>query len=363
MHADSQINLCASEVPLSPVFIDFLARWLDKSEVRDELWADQISERLINPVPAMRDMAVARLQRLMLDENAQRAIETVYRWLHDLMTDPTEALQELHSKFKFISVVGLGRTGGSYLTAELFSALGFDPAKILASIAHDGFPESQPFTLSRAGNQWVGTLLSTSEYLTMIGLYFGAQSATGRIVIPKKLTKGVYAGGLFNAVLGVDAEYIITVRHPIASCVSTYEKSGGLPPGGVHKTRSNLEKWIKRDLLSMGVTETELSAMDYFDAYVCYWEQYYINLAMSGLTANRSRLVIPYGKENMEAAAKSWHDRFANPRAISEFKASNGADLRHPTWLARSEEAIERVASVWRLAGLTLPVRELRECN
>lgn len=96
-------------------------------------------------------------------------------------------MKPFHYRYNFICVVGTPRHGGSYVTKQLFRAL-----------------ESM-------------------------------------IPVTKKATKAAYQGGFFDRVLGPNAEYIITLRHPIPACISTYEKSGGLPADGRLAVRGNIE--------------------------------------------------------------------------------------------------------------------------
>jgi len=354
--------ITASDLPLSPIFIDFLAKFFDAEGFGEEKWPDQISEALVNNGTVMRQQAAARLQRLLLDERAQSIVRNVYQNFYQLTTASPALLDANKRIHKFIAIVGIARTGGSYLTAELFSAVGMNPGNVPAAIAHDGFPDCQPFSLSFGCNQWIKILMELSEYLSMVDLYFPGDKVDQSIIVPKKLTKGIYAGGLFNSILGESAEYVITIRHPIAACVSTYEKSGGLPADGLYKMRSNIEIWIKRDQFLTGETAQPVESMDYFTAYVRYWEQYYINLALSGLTANRSTTVIAFGKHRMQAMASQWHRRFNSGKNPTEFKPTASLVDRHPSWLRRSEEAMNRVLAVWQLVGLTFPLTELQEC-
>jgi hypothetical protein len=53
INQDDLVNIGTSELPLSPVFIDFVARWLDARGFADERWFDQISETLSNPMAAL----------------------------------------------------------------------------------------------------------------------------------------------------------------------------------------------------------------------------------------------------------------------------------------------------------------------
>jgi hypothetical protein len=42
-----------------------------------------------------------------------------------------------------------------------------------------------------------------AEYLTMVEIFFADQKQySGKIVVPKKLTQSIYAGGFFHRVLG-----------------------------------------------------------------------------------------------------------------------------------------------------------------
>lgn len=355
------IELGESRQPLSPVFVDFLSRWLeDGARFTNENWFDQLSESLSNMTRVMRQRYNIRLERLLTDGRGQKAISRAYRWFYDLLSGSEEALESLHNKYNFIAIVGLGRTGGSYLTAEIFSSLGYDPTTVPAVVAHDGFPNAQPLSKLENENAWISSIMGMSEYLTMVELYFDEPVDRPRMV-PKKLTKAVYAGGFFNAVLGPNVEYVVTVRHPIANCISTYDKSGGLPGDGKMKTRSNIETWIRRDLLATGLTGSEFEKLEYFEAYARYWEQYHINLALSGLLSHRPKTVVAFGKSRMERAASSFHSRYNSGRIAANFVSTPGALQRHGDWLKRSEQAIARVEGVWNLVGLPFPSLEIQE--
>ena len=346
------------DLPLSPMFIDFLAQWLDNRQFSNELWFDQRSEALSKQHLVMRRRAQSRLQRLVSDTRAQVAIGDVYRWFRKLATAHLDELREFQLSYKFLAIVGAPRSGGSYLTGELFSALGYEPNAVPACIAHDGFPEVQPHAFNSANNAWITTLLSVSEYLTMLNTYFPRDRAEPTIV-PKKLTKGIYAGSFFNALFGKDAEYLITIRNPVSCCISTYEKSGGLPAGGRFRTRSTMEHWIARDLLATGSKKDEIDSSDYFTVYARYWEQYYITLAMSGLTANTKQAIVPFGDELMEEAASDLHTRFSSKRRVSNFEANKDSHMRHPEWKERCQKAMERVDAAWQVVGWTFPWAEL----
>jgi hypothetical protein len=358
---ENVINITGNDFPPSPVFIDFLARYLHAGGFTDESWHDQLSEELSGTPQRMRQRASVQLERLAADGTARAAISSAYGWFQQLAISNLDALRKLHQRFRFIAVIGVPRSGGSYLIAELFSALGYEASSVPGAIAHDGFPEAGPSVFMPRHNGWMRTMLTTAEYIAMLELFFAKRQAD-RVHVPKKLTKAIYASGFFKQLLGSDAEFVVTVRHPLACFISTYEKSGGLPPDGAFVQRSTIEHWVRRDLLSVGISSDELATLDYFSAYVRYWEHYYTALAMSGLVRNKRTTVVSFGRERMQQLAAHWHARFASGRAPASFLSRAGLQDRHPQWIQRSFEAIERVAALWRALGIPFPAAELGEC-
>lgn len=357
-----EITLTDRELPVSPVFVDFLTHVVDGRAFAGHEWHDQLSEKLNNQQRQLLQKAPGEAARVMAHPKGRAAIERAYKLLFALLAADTEALRDLQMRFHFVNVVGIPRNGGSYLTKELFRALGYDPSAVPNALAHDGFPEAGPFQLRPGANSWTLSLQTMAEFLTMVEIFYGgAKRHSGKIVVPKKLTKGIYAGGFFHRVLGESVEHYFTLRHPVASCISTYEKSGGLPVNGKFAVRSNIEEWCRRDLLYTGVQPAELAAMDYFDAYLRYWEQYHVYVATTGLSANRDFRVVTYGKTRMENMALSFHRRYDSGATPTEFKVSEEGRTRHPDWLARAEPVIRRVSETWQRVGIPFPLHEVME--
>ncbi|MDR3416135.1 MAG: hypothetical protein P4L83_08110 [Nevskia sp.] len=358
-----EIRLTDRELPVSPVFIDYLAHLLDGRPYDDDEWANQTSEALNYGLPELQRRAESAAPRVIDDPQGRACIGRAYSLLMALLTGDFQPIADLQKRFDFVNVVGIPRTGGSYLTAELYRALGIEPRHVPFALAHDGFPEAGPFELEPAANSWIRSLHTMAEYLTMVELFFGGRAPHGeRIVVPKKLTKGIYAGGFIHRVLGDAVEHIVTLRHPVAACISTYEKSGGLPADGRFTVRSNIEDWCRRDLLYTGCDRDEMAAMDYFDAYLRYWEQYHYYAATTGLSASRGLRVVVYGRERLEGLARSFHARFGSALQPHAFLADDTARRRHPDWIERARPALLRVAGVWQRVGLTFPVDEVEEC-
>src|SRR5262249_54561461 len=138
-------------------------------------------------------------ERVMADPRGRAAVARAYQWLLALLTGDYNALREVQLRYHFVNIVGIPRNGGSYLTKELYRALGYQPDQVPNALAHDGFPESGPFQLKPGSNSWIVGLHTMAEYLTMVELFFASAGRhSGKIVVPKKLTKGIYAGAFFH---------------------------------------------------------------------------------------------------------------------------------------------------------------------
>jgi hypothetical protein len=350
-----EFKLSDRELPASPAFIRLLARRLAGDDPPHEPWPDQRSEELVRPDAEERARAAEAAEQVMRDVRGREWVARAYTLLVALLTGELAPLQAIQARFHFISVVGIPRSGGSYLTAELYRALGIEPHRVPTVIAHDSFPDTAPFDLAAGANGWMVALKTTAEYLTLVELFFADQPARGgRIVVPKKLTNIVYAAGLLRRVFGPQSEFILTVRHPVAACISTYEKSGGLPADGRLAVRSNIEAWCRRDVEDFGGPGAA-SAMDYFDAYLRYWEQYHLRLALAGLARTPGLRILPYGAPALRGAAQHYHERYRSGLEAGAFEVSEQTRRRHPAWLERAMPALARIDAQWRQAGLEFP--------
>ncbi len=359
-----EFKLTDRELPASPAFITFLAQWIRGQPFEREPWPDQLSESLFRGEDELNRRAAEAGDLVMGNAAGRELVARAYTLLLSLLTGVLDPLEEMLARFQFVNVIGIPRTGGSYLTAELYRSIGLAPEGVPSVIAHDSFPDAAPFALQPGTNGWILSLKTMAEYLTMVELYFsGREPVDGRIVVPKKLTKIIYAGGFFARVLGPGAEYLLTVRHPAAACVSTYDKSGGLPRDGRFTVRSNIEEWCRRDLQCIGLSVGQLQTMDYFEVYLRYWEHYHLCLVTSGLSASRNLRVIAFGKQALQSIAQRHHDRYCSGLQASGFQEFDDVRQRHPDWIERAQPSIERIAAAWKLAGLAFPVDEIGACR
>ena len=249
------------------------------------------------------------------------------------------------------------------MTKALFAAQGMDVNRVSATIAHDGFPELAPFFWAKGFNIHTIMTQRMAEYLAMVELYFAKSKLDySKVIVPKKASKSAYQGAFLNSMLGEDTEYIVTVRHPVTSCISTYEKSGGLPADGKFVPRSAIEIWAARDyLFTAGDSEAPyLNSKDYFDVYLRFWEQYHYSLALTGLSANKKWTIVPYTETAMLKAAEDINQRFVCMEKPEGFSVFDKRDT-HPEWYDMAERSIMRVRDVWASVGLVFPFDEVMQ--
>jgi hypothetical protein len=357
-----ELKLTDRELPASPAFIRFLGQTLAPGATAPQVWPDQVSEQLGQRDDEPADNVTRLAEQIMRTQQGRDRVVRAYALFFALLTGALEPLAEFHSRFRFITVTGIPRSGGSYLTAELYRSLLIDPYTVPNSIAHDSFPPAGPYRLAPGFNSWTTTVKSTAEFLTMVEIFFGERCPHGdRVIVPKKLTQSVYAPAFFQHIFGSHSEHIFTVRHPAAACISTYEKSGGLPLHGRFLVRSNIEAWCQRDLELAGCRPGQLREMDYFSVYLRYWEQYHLRLATNMVLAHPRCRVLPYGAETLRSLAEHYHAMHGSGLRAAPFRLADEAQRRHPTWVELARPAINRVATSWERMGLVFPRKQLQQ--
>ncbi|HEU0195716.1 MAG TPA: hypothetical protein VFQ88_00695 [Nevskiaceae bacterium] len=273
-------------------------------------------------------------------------------------------LKPLHYAF----VIGYPRSGGSYLTKELLRTVGLDHTHVSETLAHDGFPEMRQSWFDWAGNRpyyhLQESIFQIAEFLVISNYYYRTKTQPrpdGRWLVPKKMHMLVYWAESLKMLLGQDrADYLVTLRHPVPTAISCYEKSGGLPDDGLFpavKPRSAIERWVLRDLMQLGYPVDEIQAMSYFDAVVVSWTDYYTRMATSGLfRGDRKEIrIIPYGQQALEGVVADYRAEQESPEAPEPFATHDKAKA-HKDWVTKGNAAVKAVAGSWKALGLPFPV-------
>jgi hypothetical protein len=352
-------TLTDEDLPASPAFIEFLHATLKGESYHAGNWYLQEEENLASNEGRFENIQ-QKAQAVVTDPKGKAYLLRSYRFFKELLTGNVNTLRDV-GRFRFFFVVGIPRTGGTYLTKQLFRASGINYTTVQNALAHDGFPHLAYLSFKDAGNVHTNGLLQLAEYLTMVEIFFGEHGRLahrGGIVVPKKFTKAVYNFDLIRELFGKNAEYLITLRHPLSICKSIVDKSGGMPADGKFAVRSAIERWTVEDWVHWGVAEEDVLQMSYVDCFLGYWKRYHFQMALAGIPAQPNARIIPYGAASMTSAVKALYGDLGLKTEPEAFKASPPPQFQDNE-AAAAQQAIDEVAGFWKSLGLDFPAEAL----
>ncbi|WP_407492455.1 hypothetical protein [Pseudooceanicola sp. MF1-13] len=270
-----------------------------------------------------------------------------------------------HTRFAF--VIGYPRSGGSYLTKELLRSIGLDHTRVPEALAHDGFPEIRETWYEWAGGRpyyhLQSAVFQVAEFLVISNLYYQLQTkglGNNLWLAPKKMHKIVGWASSFKMLLGQGrADYIVTLRHPVPTAISIYEKSGGRPTYGLFPAfapRSLIERWILDDLMHLGFSQDDVAGMSYFAAVQASWSHFHGRMATSGLFlgARDEIRLVPYGKDTLEEVVRDYRDRCVNPMPPEDVLIHDKS-AEFPDAQAAGDQAVADMQATWAQLGLRFP--------
>ncbi|MEY2335867.1 hypothetical protein [Acidithiobacillus ferrianus] len=364
------LRFTADHFPVSASFAIFLEQMAFGESTLDVNmdWGDQVTEKM-NGRPADLGAFAAKVKSA-----ANRAFNTpvgrsialhAYNMFGDLLTGNTQVIGGIQTTRRYVVVVSAPRHGGSYLTKELYRATGVDHKTVPNFLAHDGYPDGGPFWYNMSDGLSVPatrtTIQQTAEWLIMSDWFFrDMHPVDGYKSFVKKGTKMVYHADFFQGTFGPLTEWVVIVRHPVAGCVSLYEKAGGLPEDGLFpiRARSVIERWVMESWIRDGFTPKQVGAMPYFTAYLHYWMRYHQTMAIGGmLRGNRRMTVLGYHPDQAESFIKGQLNRYgvASDPNPEKFYCSGKAGKLHPDWVAEAAPVIADMKRLWASFGVELP--------
>lgn len=355
------LTLTDAEIPASPAFIEFVHATLKGETYFAGEWYQQESEKLARNEDRYEDIQ-EQAKFVSRHEQGQKALLRSYRFFKEMLTGNVATLKAMQ-RFRFFFVIGIPRTGGTYLTKQLFRACDIDYKKVQNALAHDGFPHLAHLSFRRGGNLHTNGLLQLAEYMAMVEIFFsshGRLSYQNGIVVPKKFTKATYYFDLIRELFGERANYLLTLRHPLAMCKSVIDKSGGLPEDGRFAVRSAIERWALEDWMHRGVEEAQVLQMDYIEVLLGYWKRFHFQMALSGMPALKTTTLVPYGQQWMTEAAGELFQRFGIEMEPEAFKAAEPHPFS-PAHERLGEQTLQEVNDLWQGLGYAFPLQELQE--
>lgn len=128
-----------------------------------------------------------------------------------IMLQDNQWFQKEFGTKKFIFVVGALRTGGTYLYSELCKIHGIPWEKFPQGMSHDGIPQNGIAIQLHHPALWIRFSFEFAQWLA----YIKREYQDHPVVIHKN-SSYAHCLNTLDAILGNQAEYIITVRHPTA---------------------------------------------------------------------------------------------------------------------------------------------------
>lgn len=353
------ITVTDTDLPVTSAFIRFIYSTLKKEAYYTANWYRQEDENLFQDESSFKELN-EKARAVAADPKGNQYLLRSYSLFRELLIGKTSAFSDI-SKFRFFFVIGFPRTGGTYLTKQLFLASGVDYKDVQGALAHDAFPHLSYMTLNEKGNSYTNGLLQLAEYLTMVRIFFGEHERLlyrGGTMVPKKFTRAVYNFDLIRDIFGANSEYIITLRHPLSVCKSILDRCGGMPEGRKFATRSNIENWALEDWVHRGVPKDELMRMDYVKCILGYWKRYHFQMAMAGIPGMPTASIVPYGEEHMTGFVRQLYSKFGLGKEPEAFKKSAPPEFTEEDEKEASK-AMEEVAVLWKSLGMEFPVEAL----
>lgn len=358
------LTLTDQELPVSPAFIEFLHATLKGGEYHVGDWFGQEGEGLATNEGRFQDIQ-QKAQEVISHPHGKALVLKAYRYFKEMLTGKLDTLRNIN-RFQFYFVVGIPRTGGTYLTKQLFRASGIDYTKVQNALAHDGFPHLAHLSFKQVGNIHTNSLLQMAEYLIMVEVYFGEHARLahrGGVVVPKKFTKVIYNYPLIKELFAMNANYLITMRHPLSIIQSTLDKSGGMPDNRKFVLRSAIERWALDDNLYWGIPEGRVRQMNYVDVFLGYWRRFHIQLAVTGLLNSPNVRIVPYGEKYMTGIVEEMYKNFGLQLEPEEFKVAPKPKFPKDE-AAAADKTLQEVNNAWEALGLKmLPMEQLAEMN
>ncbi|MFT5115503.1 MAG: hypothetical protein ACI8P9_004854 [Parasphingorhabdus sp.] len=356
-----KLTLTDREIPTSPSFIEFLHAIITGNDHYVGSWYRQEEEGMHRDQDRYQDIQ-QKANEVLADPRGQQWILRSYRFFKEMLTGRPDQLRDI-TRYRFFFVIGIPRTGGTYVTKQLFRAGNIDYKKVQNALAHDGFPHLGHLSFRGAGNVHTSGLLQLAEYLTMVDVFFkehGRLAYQGGVVVPKKFTKSVYYFDLIRELFGEKSHYLVTLRHPLSVTQSVLDKAGGLPENRKFHLRSAIERWALDDWVHWGENEQRVLNMNYVEAFAGYWKRFHYQLAISGIPRMPTCQIIPYGEESMTDTIRHWYKEFDVELEPETFKVAPRPEFESDEELV-GEQTLDDVAQFWSGLGLKFPLEKLRE--
>lgn len=303
------LNLKGNHFPISKAFLIFLAKEFGGATEYDDTiyWGDQHLEtnqpplntqNLNNVISSIKDKDVVKF-----------LINKAHHIAGNLLISNKELIDSLQNNYKFYLIVSPPRSGGTYITKNLYKSLGINPKLLPSFFGHDGFPSVNQEWYKKNSNGYINFVQSTvwqfSEWLTMADYYLPKIiDNSGKRVIIIKIIKSHNNLNFFRSLLGGNACFILNKRSIIDLYFSVIDKAGGIDNNDISTNpRNNIESWIINEYLSQKHNVNNIKE-SYIEILGRYYYSFYMRI-LSGGFRNGDNKIVNYDKSSIYDVCKS----------------------------------------------------------
>jgi hypothetical protein len=260
-----------------------------------------------------------------------------------LARDPRDCVRELFPGAEWLFVVGMARTGGTYLLSEYFRMLGETIEDYGFRMIHDGIPLYENLAFHHLDEKRRKLRYELAQWL--LWCYHELSHLD---VIPKKRISFAHALPVLDEYFGSSATYVFTLRHPGEIALSWSEMES-LNREGMDETQASWWAYMKD---RTGVDQETWETVGFRERLLRLWEQYHRDVS-TAMPLEGDVRVLRFGEEyeqfmDSEAADR---DRSHSPDTFSSRDRS-----LHEWWTSDEVRSrIRAVGSEWEEAGLRFP--------
>jgi hypothetical protein len=276
-------------------------------------------------------------------------INDVCQLTEGLMAKGPQCLQNYLGNKKFKFIIGAMRTGGTYLYKELCQVYGQPWSSLNLEMTHDSIPSYNCLSFNHYPNSFLVLIFEMAQFFVWV-----KREIPGDIVVQKRIA---YAHALpfLNALLGKNAEYILTLRHPVPLGYSFAKLEGQDPWSPNCKEPPG---WY--GLVTSGgkqMTKAQWHKLSYFKKVLLYWERYYMDVAEAGPFKDNLSLV-QFGKPTENFIRQRSRTCRQKEVFIEPFQAQE-KELAGELTMDEIESTMASVRERWNSHGLSLPEMNL----
>ncbi len=249
---------------------------------------------------------------------------------------------------KIIFVAGAVRTGGTHLASNIMESFDMKIEDYALSMIHDNFPKYIYLYRWSEIDVFQALLFEISQFLV-----WAKREFKDKPIIVKKRTAFTHALPFLYNIFGDNAEYIVTVRHPIPSGYSIAKKAN-------YKIdeKLGLPLWKEMAITRCKASEEEFDQMNCMERFLIYWQICYEDVIRS-LSPKQKIQIVNYDEESNDYIIKTIADKYNGENILSGFTPIS-RDYADVISEEKVSKAIEEVREMWRVHGLDFPNLEIR---